>query len=135
MVLEINSAPTVSSAQGILLLDSERVVNDNPLARHFYPAYVRMAFTYSGGSAATIVKADLIAYINGLQPGDPLESYDLKGVARDRNANYVQAPLTMVVVVHQKDRTLKVYRSVDRVTLARNEFFVADEDHIVVTKV
>lgn len=127
-------APTVSKAQDILLLDSERVINDNPLARHFFPAYARFTFEYAGGSEADIVKADLVAHIDGLQPGDPLEAFDLQAVARDRNANYVKEPLTMIVVAHQKGRTIKVYRSKDRITLSRNEYFVADEDVIAVTR-
>jgi hypothetical protein len=128
-------APTVSSAQDILLLDSERVINDNPLSRHFFPSYVRFVMEYSGGSEVAIVKKDLVAHVDGLKVGDPLEAFDLQVVARERNANYVREPLTMVAVTHKKDRTIKAYRSTDRVTAARNEFFVADEDNIVVTRI
>ena len=122
---------TVADAQTTLLSDSERVINNNPLARHFFPAYVRFSFTYSGGSAASVVKEDIIDYINKLPANTALEAYDLQVLARNRGANYVQEPLTMIAVTHQKDRTIIGNRSKNRITLNRNEHFIAEADRVV----
>jgi hypothetical protein len=129
------TSPTVSDVQGTLLLDTERVINNNPLAKHYFPAYTRLVFNYSGGSLAAVVKQDLVDHINNLGADTTLDASDLQGLAKDRGATYIQEPSVLIAISHQDDRTIRGYRSEDRLQIARDEHFLADVDHITVTRI
>jgi len=126
--------PTVSSCQDTMLSDSERVINDNPLARTYFPSYVRMSMRYTAGSLASVVKGDIVQHINSLQADTDLEAFDVQNLAKNRGATYVQEPTTLIAITHQKDRTIRGYKSQDKIELERNERFIADEDFIEVTR-
>lgn len=120
-------SPLVSSIQSFATSTLDRVLNASILVRHLFPHYINFAMNYRGGSSADVVSKDVLEYLNSLTPDDRVESSDIQNLARRRGADYVENPLTLVAVTHDKDRVISVDRSVNYVTKGRlSTFFVGE---------
>lgn len=125
--LNYDYAQLVSSVQNFTLAETERVVNESPLARHLIPHFVRVDILYVGGSAEKEVLPDIERYVRERLPGDPLESSDLQKIISDRGATYIQNPLDIVAIVIPVDRKVYIERSSNRISTGRLHAFIPDQ--------
>jgi hypothetical protein len=114
------------NVQNFAMAETERVVNESPLARHLIPYFVRFDLTYVGGSKEADVVADLEQHIRDLFPEDSLDVSDLEKIVSNRGAASIANPIDLVAVVHRFDRSVSVERSRDRLNTGRLAAFVPD---------
>lgn len=119
-------ASLVQGVQSFISADSERVINQSPLARSLVPHYVRFDATYSGGSKPEEVLPSVKDYILKIQPDVALESSDIQGLILNKGASYIQNPIDLLAVVYNFDRTVTVVRSQDSLSTGRLAAFVPD---------
>lgn len=116
----------VSQVQHFISADSERVINQSPLARYLVPHFVRFDLTYRGGSKESEVTPAIRKYIKGVLPDERLESSDLQKVVSDKGATSITNPIDIMAVVHNTDRTVTLVRSQDGITTGRLAAFIPD---------
>lgn len=116
----------VDQIQSFAGADLDRVLNASILVRHLQPHFISFAMMYQEGSKASIVEEDAEDYINGLLPDEVLESSALTDLPRRRGAGRVEAPVELIAVVHNVDRTIRVDRSKDSVSRGRLATFIPD---------
>jgi hypothetical protein len=116
----------VNSVQNFIMSETERVVNESPLARHLVPHFVRFDMIYTGGSKESEVQPDIEKYIKEILPQDRLESSDLQKIVSDKGATSIQNPLDLLAVVHPFDRLIFVDRSSDGLGTGRLSAFIPD---------
>lgn len=126
--LQVNYQRSVvtENVNNFVLSETERVINQSPLARHLIPYYVRFDVQYAGGSKETVVKNDLTTFVLGLRPSDALEVSDVVQRVMGRGATAVDNPIDLIAVVHQVDRTVVVERSQDKLNTGRLAAFLPD---------
>lgn len=96
----------------------DRVVNSNPLVRHFLPAYVLLEATYSGGSDTSVVAKDLIDLIKDIDPRDNELRVDaITRILQKRGARQIVLPIEVIALVHGLDRKIRGVRSKDGIGL------------------
>lgn len=81
----------------------DRVTAANMLARHFLPSYVSYDATYSGGSAPSVVAADIYKYIDTLVVEQPVDVSEIEKLIEQRGGN-PDTPTKVVIVLHDWDR-------------------------------
>lgn len=104
-------APTIGSMQAIVLSDAERVVNDDPLARHFLPAVVNLELSYTGVPGKDVIEKELKDFFKLHKPSTNLEVFDIHAALAKKGATLADEPLEVRALVHAKDRQLSVFRS------------------------
>lgn len=114
------------SVQNFVLADTERVINESPLARHLIPYFVRTDLSYVGGSQPSVVEPDIETLILGLFPSDSLEVSDLEGILKNRGATSVDNPVDLLAVVHNFDRSVTMERSQNKLNTGRLAAFIPD---------
>lgn len=116
----------VGSVQNFILSDTQRVINESPLARHLIPYFVRTDLSYVGGSQPSVVEPDIETLILGLFPSDFLEVSDLEGILKNRGATSVDNPVNLLAVIHNFDRSVTMERSQNKINAGRLAAFVPD---------
>ena len=76
----LDYSESVKEIQQYSTSDFNRVVNNNPLARHFRPAYIRMAISYARGASAAIIKQAIVDHINAKATNAFLTVYDINKI-------------------------------------------------------
>jgi len=117
---------TVADAQNFLSASLERVVDASPLARHLIVHMVRCALTYMGGSAESVVRPDILDYINGLLPDDYIEVSELIRLMQRRGAVSIENPIEIIAVVFGVDRSVVLERSQNKLSTGRLATFIPD---------
>lgn len=118
------------------LLDPEnRVVNNNPLARHFLPAYPAMAIDFRGSVATSTVTTRVEEYLKSLYPNEPLEVFDLTSVLSTLGLDYVSFPQEAAFLTHDRDRKRSMVRSNDVVALNKKFHIMGDLGLVVVNRI
>ena len=107
-----DNAPIIDEIQRFFDSPLDRVVNSNPLVRHFLPAYVILNAKYLGGSLPDIISKDLINYINTISPDDNQVRVDaITRILQKRGARQITLPIELIALVHGLDRTIRAIRS------------------------
>ena len=117
------------------LLPPERVVNNNPLVRHYLPAYPMLDISCSGAPTRETILSTLDDYFTSLYPNLPLEVYDLLSSLYRINVNQVTLPLEVSFLVHDEDRRIRVISSKDVVELNKRFHIMSDMSRVVINKV
>lgn len=81
----------------------DRVTSANMLARHFLPSYVSYDAFYTGGSAPSVVAADIYKYIDTLVVEQPVDVSEIEKLIEQRGGNPT-TPTKVVIVLHDWDR-------------------------------
>lgn len=118
----------VESIHSYIRSPSERVLNNNPLARGLTPTMVRTFIAYSGGYTETAARAALANLVTSVMPNRELEASDMVQILVDSGASYVSLPITIVGISHQTDRSIIVERSEDFISNDRLSALVPDDD-------
>ncbi len=107
-----NNAPLIDDVQRFIESPDDRVVVANMLARHFLPAYVLLDVEYAGGASEDVVAADIIDYINNIDPASTeIRTDTVQDVMKKRGATTVELPITVIALVHGTDRRIRGMRS------------------------
>jgi hypothetical protein len=114
------------SIQNFVTSDTERVINDNPLARHLIPYFVRTDLTYVGGSQPSVIMPSITALIQGLFPSDYLEVSSLEAILTNGGATSIDNPIDLLAVIHNFDRSVTIERSQDKINTGRLAAFIPD---------
>jgi hypothetical protein len=119
-----NNAPLVEDIQRFFDSPLDRVLVANILARHFLPSYVMLDVDYAGGSAEDVIAAEIINYINSIDPNDNQIRVDrvLKILER-KGASTVTLPVTLISLTHGTDRRIRGMRSKDAIGGSNLPFF------------
>lgn len=121
------SAPDLQDVQDYVDDEDNRIVAEDVLVRHFFPALVRGSFVTDEDFDTDTGLDALQTYVNELDPKENLEVSDMAGVLRDEGATYVRMPITLTVLQQQMDRTWIASIVQDRVSYSRIQHFIADD--------
>jgi len=128
-------SPDIESIQSYVLQPFVRVVCNNPLVRHYFPAYPVFNLDYAGFSPVSEVRGAIETFLTTLYPNRPLEVYDLTTVLSKRRVSFVSYPLEVAVLTHDKDRKLRVVRSTNVIVLDNNFHLMEDLSMVTVNRV
>lgn len=116
-----------TAINNFITAESERVVNESPLARHLVPHYVRFEVDYIGGSKENIVQPLIEEFIRNVLPDDTLDASDIEQIILSKGATTVTNPLDLVAVVYSFDRSILLQRSSDQLSTTRLSAFIPDQ--------
>ena len=134
VTVEYDYAPEVATAQDFLLRDTTRVLNNNPLARHFLPAYPMFNISYMGDATEAAVSTAVTAYLTSLYPNRTLEVFDILAVLARLNVVNVVSPLTLSFLISDAQRKLHVVSSQDQLTLGKGYHIMGELDYVSIKK-
>lgn len=126
LLVSYDMSTLTQNVNAFVTSDTERVINENPLARHLIPYFVRFDLSYTGGPSSSLVTTELQSLILALTPADTLDVSAVENVVLSQGASSVQNPLSLVAVIHNTDRTVTAERSQDRLNTGRLAAFVPD---------
>jgi hypothetical protein len=136
VTLTYERSQSVADVQGLLLGKDLRVVSNNPLSKHFFPAYPFAEITYGdSGYSASEIKGFLEDYFKTLYPNKPLELYDVASILARRGVGYVKFPQTLAFLVHDENRVLKIVRDENIIYLNKRFHIMEDTSGITINKV
>jgi hypothetical protein len=75
------------------------------MARHFLPAYVSYDAVYTGGSAPSVVAADIFKYIDTLPVEQAIDVSEIEKLIEQRGGN-PDTPTKVMIVLHDWDRKM-----------------------------
>ena len=134
VTVDYDYSPVTESVQNYLLNPSVRVVNNNPLARHFLPAYPTFSIEYSGTLSADSVLSKIEDYFTTLYPNKELEVYDLTTVLSLQGIGFMKYPQEVAFMYHDENRVVRVIRSTNRLALGKKYHIMEDTSQLSVTK-
>lgn len=135
-VVSYDRASTVADIQSYMLQPDARVVNNNPLVRHFLPAYPLMTIQYRGPVSIADLTTKLSTFLASLYPNRPLEVFDLTSMLERAGATYVVFPQQAAFLTHDASRVIRVVRSEDVLTLdPRYHIMEIVDDLVTITAV
>ena len=133
LIVNYERSQLVFDAQSFLLNEFDRVVCNNPLTRHYCPAYLYLALTVIGGTSNTALKNSLATFVSTLYPNRTLEAFDIQKVLAHNGVDFVQNPITMLYLTHDKDRNIKLVRSESALTVDKTFHIMEDLTNLSVT--
>jgi hypothetical protein len=135
VTVNYDRSPEVENVQGYVLQPSVRVICNNPLVRHYFPAYPVFNLDYTGFSPVAEIRAAIETFFATLYPNRPLEVYDLTTILSKRRVSFVSYPLEAAFLTHDKDRKLKIVRSTNVVLLDKNFHIMEDLSMVTINRV
>jgi len=127
---------SVADIQSYLLNKAMRVVCNNPLSKHFFPAYPMTGLSYGDSRLSpTEVRTYLEEFFKTLYPNKPLELYDISALLAKRGVGYVQFPQYVAFLVHDENRVVRIVRSEDVIYLNKRFHIMEDTTGVVINKV
>lgn len=111
--INYDNAPLIASIQQFFDSPLDRVMCANILVRHFLPSYVFLDAVYTGGDDEATVAADLINYINAIDPDLNELSSDEVAKVIHRHATKAKQPINLIVLTHGSDRRIRGTQSTD----------------------
>jgi len=120
--------PIVEEVHAFVRDQQQRVVCESPLARALLPIFVRTSIFYRDGDAVIDTRAGIVDVIRKVLPEQYLEVSDIIDVVMRGGANYVQLPITVIGVAHNRDRTVFAARSKDLISTGRLSALIPDDD-------
>ena len=133
--IEYEHAPTVSTIQDWMLNEYERVVNNNPLVRHYLPAYAVMSVNFSGPLSSSQVAEYIDTYLATLYPNKPLDVFSLTFMLGRYGVKGMAFPQEAAFLAYGADRVLEVVRDKNVVALGKKFHIMGDTSGVAVNKV
>lgn len=93
----------VQRFQEFLESRTDRVTSANMLARHFLPSYASYEASYVGGSAPSVIAADIFKYIDTLPVEEPIDVSEIQDLIAQRGGD-AETPTKVSVVIHDWSR-------------------------------
>lgn len=123
----------VADVQAFADSDTERIVAEDVLIRHFVPSYIRTSMSVRGIST-TASKAAIVDFIDSLDPTEDLEVSDIIDTLYTAGATKVLLPETLVALTQSRDRSWSMTYDRDSLVSSRIQHFIADQDYITTTQ-
>ena len=98
-------ADAVQQVQTFIDSAEDRVTVANMLARHLLPSYVSYDASYTGGSAGSVIAADIETYINNLSVETPIDVSEVEKLIDNRGGNPI-TPTRVFTTTHDWDRRM-----------------------------
>lgn len=134
LTVEYEHAPEVSDLQTAFLRPNLRVTCNSPLVRHHLPAYPVIGINYVGLSGVDDIEAALLKFFVRLYPNSPLEAYDVLTELGKLEVSDVEGPVEVGYLTIDKDRVIKLSKSLDRVELERSFHVMGEIDYVSINK-
>jgi len=134
VVLDYEVSPVIATLQDFMLNKYERVVNNNPLVRHFLPAYPTMAVSYSGVPSKEQVLGYLEEYFKSLYPNKPLSVFALTTRLGTFGVTSMEFPQEAAYLTYDQSRRAYLIRSKNVVALGKQYHIMGDCSGIAVNK-
>ena len=135
VTISYDTAPTVSSIQDFVLSPTVRVLCNNPLVRHYFPAYPIMSISYAGGLSTQAVSDSIQGLLSSLYPNLPLEVYALSSRLSRLGVTYLENPQEVGFIIHDADRNISIVRSKNRVALNKQTHLMEDMSRVTINRV
>jgi hypothetical protein len=136
VTLTYERSQAVANVQGLLLDKDLRVVCNNPLSKHFFPAYPFAGIDYGdSGLSASEVKVLLEQFFKTLYPNKPLELYDVAALMARNGVGYVRFPQTLSFLAHDENRVMRIVRDENIIYLNKRFHIMEDASGIIINKV
>lgn len=130
--LSYEFADTLDQIQDFVERDSNRIVAEDVLVKHFLPGVVGASISLRGITAAQ-AQTSIEAFLASLDPSSTLEVSDLVDYLYNSGATYVKLPIDLVVVTPSQDRVRTAVTTQDSVPLERIRHFVLDTSRLTIT--
>jgi hypothetical protein len=114
----------VSSIQNFSSSELDRVLNANILVKHLTPHFIYFTADFQGGSSESIIMSDIEDYIKGVGPSEVVEVSAIAEIIKRRGATRLTLPITLLAVVHESTRGIRVDRSQDSISSGRLSTFI-----------
>lgn len=133
--IKYNRPEAIQSVQNFVTQTMHRNICQDPLVRHFFPAFIYLEIAYAGGASEEDMRLALKTFIENLDPEEYLTAYDIEKLFRKKSATNVPNPIDIVAIHWKKDREISVDRSYDRVLVDRTTCYLVFNNLAGVTKV
>lgn len=130
--LSYEYADTLAEIQTFAELDSNRIIAEDVLVKHFLPGIVSAKVTLRG-ITATAASAAVSTFLESLPPSSTLEVSDLVDYLYSSGATYVKLPIVLVVLTPSQDRVYTALTTEDSVPLERIRHFILETNGLTVT--
>ena len=120
-----------NNIMNFVLSETQRVVNESPLARHLIPHFIRFDMNYTGGPKPTDVEPNIETLIQALFPDQQLQVSDIQAMLTSRGATSITNPLTLFGIIYNVDRTVTLEMSQDRINVGRLAAFLPDQINLI----
>lgn len=114
------TSQTIADVQSFVLNDEVRCVVMDPLVKSFLPLFFSAHIRYEGDVEEYNMLTYLQDYILNLQPGSTFVVSDLIHYFHKKGATRIDLPLTIFLIGHNEDRTLKAYKFDDEYDIPKN---------------
>ncbi len=128
-------SPEAASIQDYMLDSSVRVLCNNPLVRHYLPAYPVMEIECTGGSSSSVIESRIANLFSTLYPNLPLEVYAISSLLASEGVVYQKNPQEVGFLVHDAERNIYVSRSMNRASLNKQTHIMEDLSLVSINKV
>ena len=135
VTITYDTAPTVDSVQSYMLDPRIRVLCNNPLVRHYFPAYPVMSVSYAGPMSTQAVSDSVQRLLSSLYPNLPLEVYSLTSTLSKLGVTYIENPQEVGFIIHDADRNISMVRSKNRVALNKQTHIMEDMSRVTINRV
>jgi hypothetical protein len=126
VVITYDQSDLVAEVQSYMLQPFARVVCNNPLARHYLPAYPMMSITHNSSRSDALVKDDIATYLSTLYPNKALEVSDLLGILNSGGSSYIKLPQEVSFLIHSSDRRISIVRGKDIIRMSKQFHIMED---------
>jgi hypothetical protein len=109
------TSTTTKLVNDLMRSDQDRVVNANPIARHFLPSFLFVSLQYRGGITEQNMGPQLENLVNSQGAEAELRVSDLEAVLMRNGAEAIEHPIELVTVTHDLGRQLVVNRSDNKI--------------------
>ena len=130
--LSYEYADTLADIQSFVEMDSNRIISEDILVKHFLPGLVSAKITLKGLTSDSATEA-VTTFLETLSPSSTLEISDLVDYLYSSGATYVKLPIVLVVQTPSQDRVITALTTEDSVPLERIRHFMLETNGLQVT--
>ena len=135
VTLTYERSQPVQDVQSLLLSRDLRVVCNNPLSRHYFPAYPLAGLSYGDTSLGNSEVFGLLEdFFKTLYPNKPLELYDVAALLARKGVGYVEFPQKVAFLTHDENRVVRIVRDENIIYLNKRFHIMEDLAGIILNK-
>jgi hypothetical protein len=108
------TSKTIHDSQEFLENDEYRCITIDPLAKSYTPMYANVYIEYDGTIDETSAVKLIQDFLLNTEPGEYLDIYSFVKEFYKAGAYYIKMPLSILLIVHNPDRTITSVRVTDK---------------------
>jgi hypothetical protein len=125
----------VDDVQAFALTDFSRVVCNNPLVRHYFPAYLYMTLSFRGSRSSQQIKDGILSFVSRLSPNRVLSSFELENVLGKLGVSEIEHPISLAYLLYGEDRKPSIIRLDSELSLSERSHIMDDDSKILTPKI